>query len=83
MFRKLLTFLLAGSLLCMTGCAKQEAPQEPAASEAPAEHEETIGIWFSYIEYRDLCAGMNEEERDARIKSGHDAVGEDPFSRER
>ena len=62
MFRKLLTFLLAGSLLCMTGCKKEEAPQEPAASETPAEHEETIGIWFSYIEYRDLCAGMNEEE---------------------
>ena len=54
--------LLAASLLAVTGCAKQEAAAEEPVQEAEpaAVNEETIGMWFSYLEYQNLCAGMDE-----------------------
>ncbi len=65
MYRKLIHLLLAGCLLACGGCSPRTTEEEPAASPeetAEAEAEEpVIGMWFSYLEYRDLCAGMDEE----------------------
>ena len=61
MFRKILCAVSAACVLFSAGCAKNEPEAAAVPSETPAEHEATIGMWFSYLEYQSLCAGMDEE----------------------
>lgn len=62
MFRKLLNGLIAACLLFAGGCSKPDSSEEPGVEETVVQEEEkTIGMWFSYLEYRNLCAEMDEE----------------------
>ncbi len=61
MFRKILCAVSAACVLFTAGCGKNEPEAEIIPSEEPAEHEATVGMWFSYLEYGSLCAGMDEE----------------------
>jgi len=65
MWNRLLTWITCFCLLFSCGCGKKEPNPDAAVSPKPetAELSEQIfGMWFSYIEYRDLCQGMSEEE---------------------
>ena len=68
MRNRILCALLAAVLLFSAGCKKKPADNGGAisASSVPAETAEPIetvyGVWFSYLEYREFCQGMSEEE---------------------
>ena len=70
MFSKILKVILAAGLLLAAGCAKsaEPEPQETFVPESPVIQEDTVGMWFSYIEYQNLCAGMDEEQFKAFTK---------------
>ena len=70
MANKLLKCLLAGVLL-LSGCGTDTSEGEPVLPEEPVQESEshTIGMWFSYLEYRDLCYGMNAEDFTAFTKT--------------
>ncbi len=60
--RKIILSVLLGVTVC---ACRSETVKEPEASETPVTEEvrpKTIGMWFSYLEYRALCSGMSEEE---------------------
>ncbi|MBR2768699.1 MAG: family 10 glycosylhydrolase [Solobacterium sp.] len=63
---KAVPILLTALVLFFSGCKAK--PSSQAITAAPKETADTTitepvyGIWFSYLEYRALCTGMNEEE---------------------
>ena len=60
---KLLLSILLG--VSLSACRSGQNENSPAAVESPAEtspEKKTIGMWFSYLEYRSMCSGMSEEE---------------------
>ena len=63
---KRLCILLAAFVLLCSACRKQPQGEVITASAKPSETAQPMntvyGIWFSYLEYRDLCQGMSEEE---------------------
>ena len=62
---KLLKLLLSILLGIAFSACQAEKPKEPATVETPVSEEpaqKTIGMWFSYLEYRSMCRGMSEEE---------------------
>ena len=70
MASKLLRFLLA-CVLFLSGCGISSSGNEPAVTPEPTVETEShsIGMWFSYLEYRDLCYGMSAEDFEAFTKT--------------
>ncbi len=58
---------MMAAVLLLSGCAKK-TEQEPEPTEE-TEAGEVFGMWFSYIEYRDYCAGMSEEDFTAYVEN--------------
>ena len=64
--RKALLAVLLG-ISTLAGCAGTEPAEQPSqtvteSAAAAEEEQKTVGMWFSYLEYRSMCAGMSEEE---------------------
>lgn len=57
---------MAAAAVLLAGCFSKPAQDTEAAEEA--EPGKVFGMWFSYIEYRDYCAGMSEEEFAAYVE---------------
>ena len=64
MFSNWLKAFLAVCLLGCTACspsASQESEPVSPSETAAEQKEDVVGMWFSYLEYQSLCAGMDEE----------------------
>lgn len=62
MRKLLLSIALVLSLLAGCGKPAAEPGDEPPVTSVPEVKPDTIGMWFSYLEYSRMCQGMSEEE---------------------
>ena len=74
MLRKVLPLLLAGSILLYGGCGNHTADSSKdsassGSAQPEADRSETVGVWFSYLEYKGYCSEMDEEEFTAYVQN--------------